>query len=144
APINLSSFYLANNYSNLTQWPFPSNTVIGAGQFTVVYLDANPGASLSNELHASFTVPPVSGSVALTQVSGNSSTLVDYLNYSLVNADRSYGAFPDALPIHRQRFYFATPGGPNTNSYPSLPVYINEWMAGNTMTIADPADGKFD
>lgn len=143
-PINLGGYYLANNYSNLAQWPFPSNAVVGAGRFMVVYLDGNPGASLSNELHASFTIPPVSGSVALTQLSGNGSTLVDYLNYNLVNADRSFGAFPDANPIHRQRFYFATPGAPNTNAYPAVPIRINEWMAGNTSTLVDPADGKFD
>src|SRR6185295_5969578 len=44
----------------------------------------------------------------------------------------------------RQKFYFATPGAPNTNSYPATPVYINEWMAANAGTVFDPADGDFD
>ena len=29
-------------------------------------------------------------------------------------------------------------------SYPSTPVTLNEWMASNTHTVADPADDKFD
>src|SRR6266700_3804748 len=51
---------------------------------------------------------------------------------------------PNCTPTHRQKFYFATPGAPNTNGYPATPVVINEWMAANTATLPDPADGKFD
>jgi hypothetical protein len=41
-------------------------------------------------------------------------------------------------------FYFTTPGGTNNNTAPALPLWINEWMAANTATLADPADGHFD
>ena len=86
--INLGGYYLANNYTNLTQWAFPTNTLLDPGQFLVVYLDGNPGESVSTELHTSFVIPPVSGSVALTKVAGARTTIVDYLNYNLLNADR--------------------------------------------------------
>ncbi len=86
----------------------------------------------------------MNGTVVLTQTGGNGMTVIDYLDYRLVNADRSFGAFPDGNPIHRQKFYFATPGAPNTNAYPNVPIFINEWMASNTGSSVDPADGKSD
>ncbi|HXT41180.1 MAG TPA: lamin tail domain-containing protein [Candidatus Angelobacter sp.] len=142
--LNLSGYYLANNYSNLTQWPFPATTTINPGQFMVVFVDGNGGESLSNELHTSFAVPQASGTIVLTKAIGNQTTLVDYLNYSLINADRSYGAFPDGTPARRQKFYYATPGATNDSTWPAVPVTINEWMASNTGTLADPADGHYD
>jgi len=143
--INLGGYSLANNFSNLTQWAFPANAALNSGQFMVVYLDGNTNESINTELHAGFSIPLVSGSVALTKVLSNQTTMVvDYLNYNQISADRSYGAYPDGTPIHRQKFYFATPGAPNTNGYPATPVVINEWMAANSTTLADPADGKFD
>ena len=46
---------------------------------------------------------------------------------------------------YRQEFFFATPGTTNNGSSAPLSVVINEWMAANTHTIADPLDGnKFD
>ena len=35
-----------------------------------------------------------------------------------------------------------TPGAPNLPT--ALPLFINEWMASNTNTLADPADGDFE
>src|SRR6266540_2380287 len=142
--INLGGYSLANNYTNLAQWAFPQNTGINPGQFLLVYLDGNSGESVSNELHAGFVIPPVSGSVVLTRFTDNQATVIDYLNYNLVNTDRSYGAFCDGTPAKRQKFYYATPGGTNNNTWPAVPVTINEWMAANTATLLDSADSHYD
>src|SRR5207249_12193899 len=40
--ISLNGYYLANNYTNLTQWAFPSTAVIDAKQFLLVWLDGEP------------------------------------------------------------------------------------------------------
>jgi hypothetical protein len=141
--INLTGYYLADNFTNLAQWAFPPNTMINPGQFLVVYADGNPGESTNTELHTSFGISPVSGSVALSETSGSQMMVIDYLNYNLMTADHSYGAFPDGTPARRQRFYYATPGGTNNNVYPTVPVFINEWMAKNGQTIIDTADGKY-
>jgi hypothetical protein len=69
--------------------------------------------------------------------------VIDYLNYGPINNDRSYGAFPDGAPSKRHTLYYATPGGPNSNSWPRVPVVINEWMASNNRTIMDPGSGKY-
>ena len=39
--IDLGGYFLAGNYSNLTQWPFPPGTTISPTQFLVVWLDGN-------------------------------------------------------------------------------------------------------
>lgn len=141
--ISLTNLYLADNYTNLTRWAFPAGSAVNPGEFKLVWLDGQPGQTGAGELHAGFTVPPAVGSVALVQVANNRTSVVDYLNYNLPVGDRSYGAFPDGTPARRTRFYIPTPGAPNTNGYPEVPVVINEWMAGNTDTVPDPQDGEY-
>jgi hypothetical protein len=138
--VDLSGDYLANNYSNLTQWAFPAGTIIGPAQFFVVWLDGNPGETGAGELHTSFTIPSDIGSLVLVQTSGGQTNILDYLNYNMTQSDRSYGSYPDGTASARRVFYYTTPGGTNN---PALNVFINEWMADNTMTLPDPADNHF-
>src|SRR5207247_4030952 len=142
--IDLGSFYLANNYSNLTQWAFPPGTMIGAGQFRLVWLDGNPGESAPNEWHTSFTIPHDTGSLALVQINRGRTNILDYLNYAVIKPDLSYGAYPDGAVSGRRVFYYTTPGGRNNPAAPPLTVLINEWMADNVTTLADPADNDFE
>jgi hypothetical protein len=44
--------------------------------------------------------------------------------------------------VQRQVFFSPTPGAPNVGR--EINVFINEWMAANTNSLADPADGAFD
>jgi hypothetical protein len=74
---------------------------------------------------------------------GTTTNVVDYLKYSIVNNDRSYGAYPDGAPAKRRVFYYATPYAPNNNSWPAVPVLVNEWMADNSHTIVNRAEGKW-
>jgi hypothetical protein len=141
--LSLAGMFLANNYSNLTQWQFPAGTTIGAGKFLVVWLDGNPSLSSTNEPHSSFTVPPNIGSLALVSTNGGMTNILDYLNYKLAQPDRSYGAYPDGSASKRQVFYYPTPGATNNPASPPLNVLVNEWMAYNETTLADPADSQF-
>ena len=141
---DLTGFYLSDNYTNLTRWPFPAGTAINPGQFRLVWLDNEPGETSGANLHANFRASSTNGSLVLTRVSGSVTTIVDYLNYTPINIDRSYGAFADGTPARRQKFYYATPGATNNDTYPASPVFINEWMAANTGSVYDPADGHFD
>ena len=70
--------------------------------------------------------------------------MLDYLNYAVTRADRSYGSYPDGAVSGRRLFYYTTPGGTNDPASPSLVVGINEWMADNVTTLADPADNDFE
>ena len=69
---------------------------------------------------------------------------MDHLNYTLISAGRSHGSFPDGQPRDRQVFHYSTPGGTNSNVAIPISVFINEWMADNTRSYADPADGQFE
>jgi hypothetical protein len=141
---DLTGFYLSDTYTNLTKWPFPASTLLASSQFRLVWLDNEPGETGAGELHANFRASPTNGSVVLTRVSGSVTTIVDFLNYAPINSDRSYGAWPNGTPAKRQKFYYATPGVTNNPGWPDAPVYINEWMAGNSGTLADPVDGDWD
>ena len=142
--LDLGGLFLASNYSNLTQWRFPATPPLGSNRFAVVWLDGNGGESSSNELHTPFTVPPHTGSLVLVSTNGGRTNVLDYLNYDLTQPDRSFGAWPDGASGKRQAFYFATPGASNNPVAPPLNVILNEWMADNQTTLADPADGDFE
>lgn len=142
--LNLSGMFLANNYTNLLQWPFPSGTSIAAGQYLLVWVDGNPAESISTELHTSFSIPSFGGALALVSTNGGSTNILDYLNYGPLQPDRSYGAYPNGSPGRRQSFYFPTPASSNNAAAPLLSVVINEWMPDNQTTLADPADNDFE
>lgn len=143
-PVSLTGWHLSDNYTNLTRWAFPADTTIGAGEFRIVWLDGEPGESTSAALHASFRVPPTNGSLALVFPLAGTPTILDYVNYSDVTADRSLGFHPDGEAGPRQSFFYPTPGVTNNPSAPPVRIFINEWMAANTSFLIDPTDGVFD
>lgn len=140
--LSLAGFHLANNYSNLTQWPFPPDAVLGAGEFRVVFADDNASQFNPAEWHTNFRLTNSSGSVALSRLLDGEPQLVDYLNYDNVPADASFGDLPDGQPITRRVFLHVTPGGTNDGYTKPIPVVINEWMASNVQTITNALNGN--
>src|SRR5207249_3976639 len=136
--------YLADNYSSLLGWPFPGGATINPGEFKVVFADGQPTQSTATEWHTNFRLGSASGSVALSRSITGQAQVLDYLNFQGVSSGRSYGSYPDGQPLDRQEFFYLTPGRPNNPASAPLTVFINEWMAGNTKTLTDPADGHFD
>jgi hypothetical protein len=139
-PISLDGMSLADNYTNLTQWVFPPTALINPGQFLVVWADGEPGESTETELHTSFRLNPTNGSVVLSRPAG----ILDYFNYRHVPANYSYGSMPEAQPFTREVMFIATPGATNSSALPPVTLYLNEWMAANNSTIADPGNGRFE
>ncbi len=143
--VSLDGLYLGTNYASATAWTFPATSSIAPGKFLIVWADGQPEQTTGAVLHTTFRLAPNTGSIALSRFTGTSLQTVDYLNYSALPANYSYGDVPDAQPFYRQAMYHVTPGATNSDAQPPLTVAINEWMAGNTMTIPDPLDGnKFD
>ena len=142
--ITLANFYLTTNYTQPTLWAFAGGATIQPGEFKLVWLDGEPGESTTTEWHSAFRVPPGQGSLALTYVTGGQTNVLDYLNYNVPSLGRSYGDYPDANVSGRRLFSVITPGA--TNNPTSLPVqvFINEWMADNLTTRADPADTQYE
>src|ERR1022692_826742 len=115
--VSLNGLCLANNYTNLLQWAFPTNAVINPGQFKVIFADAQTSLSTTNELHTGFVLPGGSGSLALTRLATNGQQQVlDYVNYHNISPNDSYGSFPDGPSFSRQEFFQATPGAPNNGT----------------------------
>ena len=142
--VNLKGWYLTDDYTNLTRWSFPTNTVLHPGEYLVVWLDAEPEESVEFQPHANFRIPPDKGSVALVFPMQGRPTVLDYVNYDLASPDHSLGYHPNSRGGARQQFYYPTPGSANNPNVSPLPVLINEWMAANTAFLADPADGAYD
>jgi len=140
--VSLSGLFLADSYTNLAAWAFPSGASIGAGGFQIVFADGKTNLSTPAELHANFSLPAGSGSVALTRMVDGFPQVLDYVNYSGLRADHSYGAFPDGQGIRRQEFSHVTPMGTNDPLVEPLTVSINEWMADNAHTLPNAADAN--
>jgi hypothetical protein len=123
--VSLNGIFLANNYTNLVQWPFPTNASIGARQFKVIFADSLTNLSTTNELHANFALPSHTGSVALTRLTtNNQQQVLDYVDYEDVNTNDSYGSYPDGQSFYRQEFFQATPGASNNASAMPAPSFI--------------------
>lgn len=142
--ISLEGLFLTHTYTNLTNWAFPPGSSIGPTQFLVVICDGEPGETAGAEYHTSFRLPANSGSLALSRLHNGAPQVIDYLNYGGVGPDRSFGSFPDGQSFDRQHFYYVTPGGTNDGRSAPIAVFVNEWMAQNNNTLADPADGQFE
>jgi len=140
----LDGCFLANQYSNLTQWAFPADAVIQAGQYLLVWADGEPEETAGTNLHAGFRLSTNGGAVALSRMVNGSPQLLDYLNYPAAGANRSYGAWPPGQASYRQEFDLATPGLSNNPVRFAPALFINEWMAANGGAVRDPADGDAD
>ncbi|MGA2862971.1 MAG: lamin tail domain-containing protein [Verrucomicrobiota bacterium] len=130
--LSLTGLYLANNYSNLTQWAFPTNSSIYPGQFMVIFADGQTNLSTTNELHASFVLPSLTGSLALSRLFNGQPQVLDYLDYANLAPDYAYGSFPDGQAFTRQPFYYPTPGGPNNGAIP--PSFVPYTAPGSVYT----------
>ena len=136
--LSLDGFCLANQFTNLSQWAFPTGAVIGPGEFKVIFASGREELSTGGFCHTSFRLDPTNGQVALSR----QGLLLDYVQYAGLPARFAYGDWPDGQLFDRQVFYYPTPGASN-NPAP-VPVALNEWLASNTNGLVNPATGRFD
>src|SRR5690606_14973519 len=92
---SLDGYYLSDNFTNLTQWAVPSGMTIGAHGFTQVWCDNQSDQSAGDVAHASFALSPGAGRLALSRLVNGQPQLVDYLTYTNLPANWSYGDVPD-------------------------------------------------
>ena len=142
--LSLEDVFLSDSLTNLTQWRFPAGSAVGPGQFLVLWGDGQPEQSAQAALHTNFRLNPTNGWVVLSRMVNGAPQILDYVNYAGLEADRSYGSYPDGQLSYRHIFYYPTPGVTNNPAIPPALVRINEWMAANASTLVDPADSDFD
>jgi hypothetical protein len=92
--VALEGLYLTDTYANLTRWPFPAGTTLAAGEYRVIWLDAEPGESIGSELHANFRLN-ASGSIALVRMQNGEAGVIDYINFTTATPNLSIGASPN-------------------------------------------------
>ncbi|MBM3845704.1 MAG: hypothetical protein FJ405_05380, partial [Verrucomicrobia bacterium] len=139
--ISMEGWFLSDDYGDLTKWSFPPNSSIQPREFKLIWLDGEPEASSSMDIHSSIVPAITNGSVVLSRRVGGRVQVVDYLNYRGLGADESYGSYPDAQPFYRQRLARLTPRAGNDATPPA--VRINEWLADNSTGLTNPASGRF-
>jgi hypothetical protein len=129
--VSLNGLYLSDSYTNLGLWPFLTNAVISPGQFMVIFADGQTNLSTTNQLHANFVLPPASGSLALSRSTNGQYQVLDYLNYTNVLPNYSYGSIPDGQSFVREVFSQPTPGGTNNGSSSSQASFVPYLAAGS-------------
>ena len=129
--VSLTGLYLANTYTNLTAWAFPTGAVINPGEFKVIFADSQTNLSTAAELHTSFTLASGSGSLALSRLYNGQPQVLDYIDYANLLPDWSYGSFPDGQSFVRQAFFQPTPGGTNNGTAVPPPSFIPYLTAGD-------------
>jgi hypothetical protein len=140
--LSLSGYYLGTNYASPARWAFPPQAVIGPGQFLAIWADGQPDQGTGTVLHTNFKLAPVAGTLALSRYVNNNLQIIDYVTYSGVPANHSFGDVPDGQPFYRQAMYLTTLGTTNSATQPGIQVSINEWMSENTSVLVDPATTK--
>lgn len=138
--VSLAGLYLADSYTNLTNWVFPSGSVINAGQFKVIFADGRTNLSSLSELHTDFSLTQGAGSVALSRVYDGQTEIVDYLDYTNLAPNYSYGSYPDGQSFNRTAFFYATPGATNNGALPDAVPYftLNSVYTQNFDSLPDP------
>ncbi len=139
--IPLDHYFLSDQLTNLAQWQFPAGATIAPGQFLIVWVDGEPGQATGTEWHTNFRLGNTNAFLALSRLTNGQPQIMDYLKFDSPGPDRSFGSYPDGQAVTREPFLLVTAGASN-NAPPR--VFLNEWMASNTRTIDDPADGSSD
>ncbi|HEY3862719.1 MAG TPA: lamin tail domain-containing protein [Verrucomicrobiae bacterium] len=147
--VSLNGLYLADSYTNLGQWPFPAGAVIGSGQFMVIFADGQTSLSTASELHTSFVLPPSSGPLALSRFSNGQYQVLDYLDYTSLLPNYSYGSVPDGQSFTRAVFASPTPGATNNASSAAGASFVPYLTAGSVYSqnfdaLPDPGTASVD
>ena len=142
--ILLDGYRLSNNYADPGNWAFPTGINVAAGERLLIWADAEPGETAVDNLHANFRLHSVGGAVILAREHLGEMIIVDYMNYSNVGENASYGSFPEGQTDERRIFPTPTPGTANSLTSSPILVVINEWMSDNSATIQDPTDGNYE
>jgi len=143
--IDLSSMYMTDDLDDPNDWQFPSNTIIEAGGYLVIWADNLPSRG---GLHASFSLNASGEAVAIFAADGE--TVIDYIVYDEQYDDVSYARLPDGSS--NWTYMTATPDSSNSlgetvnpDDHVSVEVpddlFINEFMANNDAAVEGPDGG---
>jgi len=139
--VNIGGLFITDNLTNPTMWQipdsYPDSTTIQPGEFLVLWADKDTTQGI---LHTNIKLTGSGENIAIVQVLGNDTIIIDSLSFGIQSDDISFGRYPDGSSTLE---YFSTTsfrapniyGSPNIQSINDL--YINELLASNTGDIVD-------
>ncbi|MFK7922557.1 MAG: CotH kinase family protein [Bacteroidia bacterium] len=89
--IDLSSYYLSDDASDLMKWEFPAGSEIEANSYLIIWADNDED---QDGLHAGFKLSASAESILLIDDTG---TILDEVSYVDQSADISYGRIPNGI-----------------------------------------------
>ncbi len=129
--VNTGSLFLTDDSGAPNKWELPPQN-LDDGEFLLLWLDNEPGEGNN---HAPFSLNQGGGSLYLYMADGSNYELVDNISYPALDADVSFGRFPDGEGLWQILSEVVTPA--QSNQILSLPVdlVINEFMANNDAAV---------
>ncbi|MDP6635436.1 MAG: lamin tail domain-containing protein [Phycisphaerae bacterium] len=120
----LDDMYLTDDYSQLLKWSFPTGTPLASGEYQTVWVDGEPGEQDASNLHTSFALDGLPGSLALVWNYGGTPIVVDYVDYDYTPDDQSQGLWPNG---QGEMFAMSSTTPAAFNSGPAMgQIIINE------------------
>ena len=124
--VDLSGYGLSDNIGRARKWQFPEGTVIGPGEYKIIYCDGQNGLGADGQIHTSFSLSwQVSETVCLSDPTGR---VLDKLVLPEVPTNISYGRTLGRTGF----FYYETPTPLRANNDDGFLGYAEE----PTFTVA--------
>ncbi len=135
--VDLGGYFLSDDSTDVTQWQFPAGTVIGANDYLIVWADNDENQT---GLHTNFKLSASGEAVILSDTSG---TIIDQISFATQVTDSTFGRYPNGTGDFEMMF--PTYNAENIQSIQIVTgdLVINEFMASNDTTVADP-DGEYE
>jgi hypothetical protein len=134
--VDLSGYYLTDNLTNATKWPFPQSTFIGPRGYLLVWADDQLCADA--DVHAAFKLGAGGEQIGLFAPDGR---LIDGITFPNQKDDVSYGRWPDGAGSTFFSMDQPTPRGGNALAATNPPPRFSATaaVANDVITIAWPA-----
>lgn len=128
--LSLDGFFLSDDPTDLTKWPFPSAAAMPAAGFRMVWLDGRDHLTTADNWHSGFLLAAPADTLTLSRTVDGAPLVISHLAFPVLPGDTSYGPWPDGSA---ETFLFpvATPGAPNANPSPQVAeVVMPRFMQG--------------
>ena len=125
--VDLTDFFLSDNYDNPLKWDFPAGTTIPANGFLIVWADEN---GMEDGLHANFKLAKGGESIMLVHSDG---TFIDSLSFGQQETNIPYARVPNGTGDFQSHY-------PTFNMNNDGPSAVNELDGVNFKVYPNPAN----